>query len=1263
MMFTFIFVCGVSASIQIGLITSKYTDSQVFADLSSNLGGVLLQVESDLSLSSKIELVWFKMDFDVESDESRWTIPKIFLDKSIQVMLDAANLVRYSNFLSVKCLESGLLHIVTSRPINTLEGEVPYKSTLFAETSYTEEAVAVIDIVQHFGWSNLGLIHDKDTNNGQMAEKIKKLMKSPLTVKDQVILDVDDTISTKDISYRLKSTTKDSGAKVIIVMSKATVAAQVLRAADLSVMGGVGYSWVLNSDAMTFIGSTLKNSHIQLADEDFGVLKSGAIGIRAVDALHQLEDSMSTYTAIITLICQGFLKISNLTGNNLRAFLLSNPKADSLTFPLQFDSAGMKKVAYKVYNIRNFAEIEIGSWDPDSRKVTIYEYSRIIWPGFSYSVPNDTISVIQLGLLYPGHTNDGVETEEGQDIVNGFQLAIDEVNQGKYLGNYQIQAIFMDTYFFKDLAVSNLKVLAPYNVIGFVGPHSLDLCQAYYTAQTAYEDQKPMISYSASSTSLSDANLYPNLLQIVQPDGLQAVALTLFIQLQGWDEIGVIYTNDEFGKGVYESFLANIGTLEVTITNSEDKRGMYFGLNEDGETIDSKTKDAVEEALSEIVRKQIKVIVYLGNPLASPEMAKVGNEKELKGKEYSWLGTIWLTENMMKYIEKHYKSHKSGIKNILDGAIGINYRKAQGDVGKLYSSNYQARFNKNYTTESMLSYDSVKTYASVIKGIIDRGDDYNSGKELINSLRSADLTGASGKIKFSEGSNGRSAYGYNVINYKNGKLVDVLEYDPLNPNLFTVINNETIVWGDGASSPPDATWPDYYDCPFAEHMSSTSPRGLGIIISIGTFLFILTLALSFYSYRKWKQLQITEIVSTVERSWKDTLVQVQIAIEFFQFIAIAPTFSSLEIVITAASNIFMLDVMKVASSNKGDYWILLTAVCILCYIWCLLVILIMCNGEHLLKKVPLCRRVISLLNSVFLPFFGNTFFLPALALLLDMFVCDHRAQGHDYVWRDCYTKCWEGEHKKYIIMSSIAIICYEPIAAYSRPLWQESRTGLNLKIKPFFLLLKTCYQILLIAIGKSLQSSSPMAHGVVYTILISIFTVCIYKIQPFNYNRCNLWELSSMIAVSYLSFLATLSYAKEPTHIAWFIALVVGWGIIGGVTMIIQKKYMPNLLAAPSGNRNKRKVQHDELDIKKLNQIGIDNDRPANPDVSRVVADDNEDDEDEEEKDADDSNFENDDVRINLNEANHKNEEEKVQEENDDVVRVLSLTNVQKFDS
>lgn len=1176
-----------SSIIQIALLTSQSTNPSTLSTLNSNLKGILTQVTQAVNSQSSLEVLWLSIDEIIKSDESTWQIPSEVLNSKAKVILDATNIIRYSNFLADRCSQQNLLQVVLSRPINTLEDETSYSSTLYAETSFVSQALAVLDIIQKYKWQHIGLINNKSPNNSQMAKTIKENIRNPVEVKDQVVLDDESFISTSQLIYRLKSTTKDSGARIIVVMTKADLATQILRAADKSIMGGEGYAWILGSDAMNDVGNILKNSVVGISDEELGVVKSGAIGLRPVDYYSEQDEPLLVFVQVLTLVVQSYEKYGEPSAQVIRNYCLSNPKMPSTVFPLEFDLNGIKRVKYEIFNIRNFAELKVAEWDPVTRSISFLPYSKIVWPGFSLSTPNDTVPIIQLGLLYPGHDNLGSELDLGTEILDGFNLAIEHINSDSdLLSGYKITGIPVDTFLLPSLSETKIKSLSSYNIIGFVGPHSLELCEAYSSTLSQYEDPKPLVTNLASSTVLTDSNSFPYLLQIIQPDGLQAVALTLFIQLEGWKKIAVLYTDDEFGLGVYTSFQANIGTLDVTVENNEKYQVIKYKLKSDGSLSDT-TKDSIDEVLTEIVRKQLKVVLYLGNPKLALEIMKTAHKKELHGNEYAWIGTTWLSSSILQDLETTYKSSKSSILKVLKGAIGLSSRYAQNDVGSHFVSTFQEKYNRNYSSASMLTYDSVLTFANVINSIVSRGDDFNIGKDLTNSLRSADLTGASGKIKFSEGNNGRSAYGYNIVNYQDGQVLDVLEYDPSNPNLFTAIANRSIVWGDSASSPPDSSWSSSYDCPFAKHMSRPSPRGLGIIIAIGSSLFFITLVLSYFSYRKWKQIEIVPITSTVVRSWKDTLVQAQIAIEFFQFIAIAPNFSSLQIVIKAASNIFMLDIMKVASSNKGDYWILLAVVCTLCYFWFLLVVVIMLNGEHWLRKVPMCRRVLSILNSLFLPFFGNTFFLPALALLLDMFVCNNMAQGKDYVFRDCYTNCWEGKHNTYIVMSAIAIACYEPIAAYSRPLWQQSRTGLNLKIQPFFLLLKTCVQILLIAIGKSLQSTSEVAHGVVFTVIIGVFTGLIYKLQPFNYNRCNLWEFSSMLAVSYLSFLATLSYSKEPTNVGWFIALIFGWSLILLVTLIVQKKRMPNLLLPPGSSRVQRKI-YDIISLKSNNPGDLD---------------------------------------------------------------------------
>ena len=78
-----------------------------------------------------------------------------------------------------------------------------------------------------------------------------------------------------------------------------------------------------------------------------------------------------------------------------------------------------------------------------------------------------------------------------------------------------------------------------------------------------------------------------------------------------------------------------------------------------------------------------------------------------------------------------------------------------------------------------------------------------------------------------------------------------------------------------------------------------------------------------------------------------------------------------------------------------------------------------------------------------------------------------------------------------------------------------------------------------------------------------------------------------MLAVSYLSFLATLSYSKEPTNVGWFIALIFGWSLILLVTLIVQKKRMPNLLLPPGSSRVQRKI-YDIISLKSNNPGDLD---------------------------------------------------------------------------
>jgi hypothetical protein len=137
--------------------------------------------------------------------------------------------------------------------------------------------------------------------------------------------------------------------------------------------------------------------------------------------------------------------------------------------------------------------------------------------------------------------------------------------------------------------------------------------------------------------------------------------------------VAVLYTNDAYGLGVYESFLTNVAGIDVTIENVEADR--IIRCNNDG-THNEFTKDDVEELLTNFVEDQQKIIVFIGIHFVGAEIAKVAFEKELYGEFYAWIGGMWLNNDMLEFIESDYTSDSGDIFEVLNGAIGLDHRPA-----------------------------------------------------------------------------------------------------------------------------------------------------------------------------------------------------------------------------------------------------------------------------------------------------------------------------------------------------------------------------------------------------------------------------------------------------------------------------------------------------------------------------------------------------------------------------------------------------------
>ena len=231
---------------------------------------------------------------------------------------------------------------------------------------------------------------------------------------------------------------------------------------------------------------------------------------------------------MLSLIGKAYQVLSSPNGTMIYNYLLTNPYLKFLPYQLNFDSNGLKVQNYRLYNIVNFNLVKIGSWDYLSQSFLMEKSVTINWPGFITTIPNDNLITLNLALLYPQS-----DLDDPTGIINGFQMALEEINNGTSLPGYRLEGIYQVSYDALNLVYSIVNSLESYNVIGYVGPYSSDLAVAYNNYLMTKTSPKPLVSYGASSYLLNKTSIYPYLLRTIQPDGLQASVIANFIQTQG----------------------------------------------------------------------------------------------------------------------------------------------------------------------------------------------------------------------------------------------------------------------------------------------------------------------------------------------------------------------------------------------------------------------------------------------------------------------------------------------------------------------------------------------------------------------------------------------------------------------------------------------------------------------------------------------------------------------------------------------------------
>ncbi|CAG9325303.1 unnamed protein product [Blepharisma stoltei] len=501
-------------------------------------------------------------------------------------------------------------------------------------------------------------------------------------------------------------------------------------------------------------------------------------------------------------------------------------------------------------------------------------------------------------------------------------------------------------------------------------------------------------------------------------------------------------------------------------------------------------------------------------------------------------------------------------------------------VGEFWSGNLGQdalrRILSDYHSEpsafSCFYSDAAYLVASALDYMINRGHDYNDPQKLMAAIRTTQFYGCTGSVSIEKGTNDRIVDRMIIEGLKlnldgTASIYTIDNFRPFSSQVISIIN--PIIYADGSTEKPS----EYRDinnrCPFPSKKMKTFQKGRGLLFGICFASALIMIAITFYIWRKWWNISVEPLHQKEEISIQDAIIAASIGIEFFQYASMGPDFKLISPLLSELSGLVSLNLEDVIKLENGVFWVVVDVVYGGIGLWILLCLVILLQLDEKFPYISLFR-FLRWVSDFLMPILGNLCFIPFISICLDIFQCD-TSIGENFtdsiLAKDCYYFCWKGEHLVYAIISFFALLFYEPLAIFCRPLWQELQPTLHVKTVPLFLMVKTVVQTTLIVLNETVKRSSDIAHGLIFIIFMIFYAVFTFKFKPYNYSRFSWWQGLSIIGVIWLAMISMSGYIKndQNLYISLFAVLLSGWCAIIIIGLYIQAKKYPSLLFRKKG--------------------------------------------------------------------------------------------------
>lgn len=343
---------------------------------------------------------------------------------------------------------------------------------------------------------------------------------------------------------------------------------------------------------------------------------------------------------------------------------------------------------------------------------------------------------IKIGASFP---LTGEVASYGQRAQRGIEIALEEINKAGGVKGKKIKVIFEDDRNDSKTGVSIITKFATVDkipvVLGSAGS-SVSLAMA----PVADQNKVVLLSPISSSVKLTTEG-GPYFFRVCPADDAQAKILAQWVLEKGHKRVAIVYTNNNWGKPLAESF-----------TKYYEERSGKVIISE---AVEEKASD-LRSILTKIKSAKLNVIVSPTYPVEGGNLLK--QAKELGVKAVFFGGDNWDAPEFL-----------TAAGEAAEGAFFVDPSEPKGEKFSSFVKRYKSKYGEEPDINAAFGYDALIAVTEAIEkcNTID-------GSSVKDALHNVVFDGASSQIEFDENGDLKApAFDRNVI--KNGKKVKISE--------------------------------------------------------------------------------------------------------------------------------------------------------------------------------------------------------------------------------------------------------------------------------------------------------------------------------------------------------------------------------------------------------------------------------------------------------------------------------------------------------